>query len=169
MTFELVRPTTWMMSQLTRRDLGGMSWEEALTLPAAERPTARRPSRVRREMYRGDTFQAPVVIVDARTQQPIDVTGWTVWFTSKFAYQNPDLQAAFRADNIPGGAGGVTFVDAGLGQVLVVAPPLATYGYGDGPTDLLYDVQVEDAGGVITTVEVGTLTVHPDVTRAIGG
>ena len=120
------------------------------------------------EWYRGDTQLLPFQVVGRASGVQLDVSGWTFRFTAKFALPNPDAQAAFRADNVAGGIGGVTLVAPTQGQCLVTIAPSATLGWGDGPIDVEYDVQSTDVSGVIKTIEVGTITVRPHATKSIG-
>jgi hypothetical protein len=127
------------------------------------------PRRLHHEVFRGDTIQLPFQVVNRATRGPLDVTNWTMWFTAKYAVPNPDAQAALAQDNIvDGGLGGIVFTDPTTGQGVVTCQPIATRGYPDGPVHLEYDMQVQDAEGVITTVELGGMTVLPDVTESIG-
>jgi hypothetical protein len=159
MTFEIIRPT----SQEMYRDHEQRMVPRPIEGNGGGEPVYR--SKTDRSMYRGDTFQIAMVIVDECTGSPIDIAGWTIRFTAKFAIPNPDAQAGMRQDNQA--VGGVTIVTPTMGEVLIAVQPIVTRGYPDGDVFLMYDVQVTDGEGVITTVELGTLTVCPDVTRAI--
>ena len=128
------------------------------------------PRPVIRKMVRGDTLQIAPQVVNEFTRGSVDVTGWTFWFTAKYALPNPDKQAAMAQDNISsGGNGGITLVQPTLGQALVQVQPSVTLQYPDGPVCLDYDIQAKDPSGVVTTVEFGKLTVWPDVTRSVSG
>lgn len=126
-----------------------------------------------RTMYRGDTFVFEVQVFQARLfNQPEDaptppqnITGWKMWFTAKYSTADYDNAAVSQLDN--GALGGVVFVDPTIGRAEITMPALATLQFPDGPVALVYDVQVQDAIGRISTVEVGTLTVNPDATRRI--
>jgi hypothetical protein len=101
---------------------------------------------------------------------PMPLAGCFVWFTLKPYTQVPDNQATCQittatASTPPGGV--ITITNAVIGLLQVTAPPLATFLFPDGVVDLLYDVQVKDATGAITTVETGVVRVLPDVTLAI--
>ena len=119
------------------------------------------------EVYRGDTILHPFQVVDANTKSPINVTGWTFWFTAKSSVVVPDVQAQFAQDNIVGGNGGVTIVSAQQGQGIATVLPITTRGFPDGPCCMDYDIQSMDANGVVRTIERGKYVVFPDVTRAI--
>lgn len=115
------------------------------------------------EMFRGDHFVYDAVVRVGGSVQ--NVTGWDFWFTAKQAKSLPDNLATIRQDTAA--LGGITITDAPSGKVRVTAPPVATYGLPDGDVLLYYDLQGRDGTGTIRTVDVGTLVVHPDVTRAI--
>jgi hypothetical protein len=117
--------------------------------------------------FRGDTAQVPFQVVNALNGGPLNVSGWTFWLTAKYAVPNPDARAPVAIDNIAGGRGGVTVLDAPTGMVVGVIPALATRGFADGPTALEYDVQGQDGSGVVTTLQRGVMVFEPDVTRAV--
>ena len=135
------------------------------TIPSTTAPKDPRP---RHEFYRGDTLQVPFQVVDRNTRVTVDVTGWTFRFNAKYALANPDAQAAFAADNIPGGLGGIALADATQGQGVVTILPIVTRCYPDGPVDVEYDIQATDTAVVITTIEVGGITILPHATKSIG-
>jgi hypothetical protein len=132
----------------------------------------------RRKMRRGDTLQFNLqVFQNTFTLEygtvwpgeapppncvPVNLTGYRVWFTAKYEYPDWDNQSVAQLDNMA--LGGVT-TPGTLGQVSVTMPSLATQGFADGPTRLVYDLQVE-LSGVVSTPEEGRLTVNPDVTRS---
>jgi len=133
-----------------------------------------------RTMRRGDTlFFLAQVFRDPITSQyvsapqnmpppgyvPADITAFKVWFTAKYNVVDQDPQAVSQLDNQL--LGGVVVSNATTGQYNVTMPPLVTRNFPDGDVVLVYDVQIEDASMRIFTVESGTLTVVPDVTRAI--
>lgn len=128
---------------------------------------------VSRQMFRGDTFVFDVQVYKAPVfgqpedspTPPQDITGWKMWFTAKNQFPDPDRAAVVQLDNAS--IGGIAFIQPTNGLAEVTMSPLATYGFADGPVTLVYDVQVKDLSGRLTTVEQGTLTVYPDVTRAL--
>jgi hypothetical protein len=120
-------------------------------------------------MSRGDTLQLAIQVLQDNGA-PQNLTGFTVWFTAKYTVYDADLRSVFALDNIsPGGNGGVVLTFPTIGEFTVTGPAVATQGFPDGVVTLVYDVQVEDASGNLTTVETGTLAVNPDVTRSISG
>lgn len=120
---------------------------------------------VKREMFRGDSLSFDLALIDPRTGGPLDLTGAKIWFTAKNNYVDPDNQAVIA---LATDTSGVLITDAPRGLARVDVPPLATRSFPDGIVQVVYDVQLKDATGFITTVESGTLKVYPDVSRSIG-
>lgn len=116
-------------------------------------------------MKRGDTFKLPDIYAKTSTGVTINLTGAKVWFTVKRAHAQFDTAAVHRADTTDG-SGHVTIADAASGRITAKMPAIATVGFADGKQGLVYDVQVKDSAGDIFTVDEGTITVTPDVTRA---
>jgi hypothetical protein len=126
-----------------------------------------------RSMSRGDTFVLDIQVFQApqfgsppgTPTPPQDVTGWFFWFTAKYQVQDADSAAVSQLTS--GLSGGITFIQPTIGRVRCIMPAVATRSFPDGPVVLAYDVQGQDLLGNISTVEIGTITVNPDVTRAI--
>ena len=114
-------------------------------------------------MYRGDSAQFTIIV--EQDGQAVDLVGSKLWFTAKHQYANKDNEAVMQLTTDPGG--GIVLSTTVRGKALVTTSPLATRGFPDGDVALVYDVQMLDITGKITTVESGTLTVKPDVTRAL--
>lgn len=122
-------------------------------------------------MRRGDTFVFDVQVFAPPPQfsppgaqgGPLNITGYSMWFTAKYHTADPDQQAVTQ-QTVTGG--GIVFTNALQGMAEITVPALATFGFPDGVTKLVYDVQIKDLQGRISTVEVGTLSVYPDVTNA---
>lgn len=114
------------------------------------------------EFFRGDTIRFPFQIVNLATGGAIDITGWTVWWTAKFAVPNPDAQSAWQVSTT---TGGVVLVSPTQGQGIATVQPIATVQWPDGPVKLQYDLQTADLTGVVQTVERGVAVVWPDITR----
>jgi hypothetical protein len=131
-------------------------------------------------MYRGDTLQFAARLVrdptgilslaDLVCQLPpgtvvVDITGHTIMVTVKHYIPDPDAAAVWTLDNAT--AGGVTLVDPTKGKFTVLGSATPTLQYPDGDTRLPYDVQDVDASGVVSTVEIGEITIMADVTRRL--
>lgn len=95
---------------------------------------------------------------------PLNLTGGKVTFTAKYYDTDFDQNAVWQLDTAL--LGGVVITSAVGGKISVTGAPIKSYAFPDGPVNLVFDIQVILAGRV-TTVEAGTLTVYPDITRAI--
>lgn len=115
-------------------------------------------------MYRGDTRYLPFQITDSGGN-PLNITGFAIWFTAKRLIADPD-PGVFQ-QTIANAKVVVTNGALGLGYVRI--DPANTATLPDAATDLLWDLQIKStaADTPITTVVRGTLTVVPDITRAI--
>jgi len=124
------------------------------------------PGEFDRATFRGDSFVFQVQVLQGDGCTPQNITGWMAWFTAKEHYAVPDLQASIRlGTTLP--LTGITFTSPSEGKMEIIVPPSATVNFPDTAQCLVYDVQVKDGAGNVFTVELGTLTVRPDVTRAI--
>jgi hypothetical protein len=137
---------------------------------------------VNRSVFRGDSlvfsdavwqdvttkfmFTVPVGALPPPNSVPTNLDGARVVFTAKSYVTEPDNIAVWQLDT--GVLGGVTLADnTASGAFYVKGDPIRSRGFADGPVDLVYDIQVMTQDGIITTVEAGTLTVIPDVSRLI--
>lgn len=124
--------------------------------------------RIDLEIHRGDTS---IFNVDAKRPDPsnpslllpINMTAGKAWFTAKRSVTDVDASAAIALSTA---TAGVAILNALGGQLQVTIPAAATVALPDDSVVLVYDVQVKDAAGVVTTVQWGKLTVDADVTRA---
>lgn len=138
-----------------------------LTIPTTteQREARARDERPSRRAFRGDTIQLPFAIIDQETGGAIDITGWAFRWTAKYALANPDAQAALQQDTLA--IGGIVLVSPTEGQLVVTVQPIATRSWPDADVRVLYDLQATDLGGIVTTCEMGDLTIEPDCTRTI--
>lgn len=117
------------------------------------------------EIRRGDTNEITLVVTapDANgVAQPVNLTSCLLWFTIKRDWEDTDLSA-------------VVIKTIGSG-ITVTAPPTAGLAVAKlDPVDtsalvglqrLVYDVQLREADGTITTVASGYVQVTRDATRA---
>lgn len=120
-------------------------------------------------MTRGDSLSFAMALINPATGAPLDLTGAKIWFTAKNNYVDFDSLAVIALNTATAsGNGAITILTpATSGNARVDINPIATRAQPDGAVKLVYDVQVKDASGFVTTVESGTLTIIPDVTRAI--
>lgn len=108
-------------------------------------------------MTRGDS--ATFTSVVTRSGAAVNLTAGTVWFTAKYRASDADAAAVFQKLTGAGVTG-----DAG-GTVTVTLSPADTAGLPAYPTTLVWDLQLRESDGRITTVDMGTLTVAGDVTH----
>lgn len=111
------------------------------------------------KMTRGDSRTIITPLADA-AGDPIDLTGCTVWFTAKALYTDADASATFQKST----ADGITVVDEDTGVIQVDIDPEDTEDLDGVRTRLVYDIQVKDATGKVSTPQSGKLIVYPDVT-----
>lgn len=88
---------------------------------------------------------------------PIDLTGYSVRMMVREDY----------ADALPvldvGGGGWITVLTAAEGRIRVLVPATETAGLTAG--NYVYDIEIEDVGGVVTRLLEGPFVVSPEVTR----
>jgi hypothetical protein len=111
------------------------------------------------KMTRGDSKTIITPLADA-AGDPIDLTDCTVWFTAKAAYTDTDEAATFQKST----ADGITVIDEDTGVIQVDIEPEDTEDLDGVRTRLLYDIQVKDGDGKVSTAQSGKLVVYPDVT-----
>lgn len=114
-------------------------------------------------MYRGDTRE--LVILVNQNGQPVNLDGSKLWLTAKWYVSDPDNMAVIALTSET--SGGIVFDPLVRGRAVATIQPISTRAFPDGPVTLQYDVQMKDVTGKVTTVERGTLTVTPDITRTI--
>lgn len=114
------------------------------------------------DITRGDT---PVFLMDFTA----DLTGAKIWFTAKRAFSDAD-GAALIALSSP--SSGVTILSVGPpGQARIRIPASSTQSLTvpapPQPLRLVYDIQLLEADGTVTTVQQGNLNIRGDVTHSI--
>lgn len=138
-------------------------------------------TRFDRQLFRGDTlffldsvwmdvltkaiFTVPVQNIPPPNASPYSLAGVRIWVTVKNYVPDPDAAAVMDLDNQA--LGGVTIISATQGTFSVTGPAQATIQFPDSPVPLEFDIQLKTATGEIYTIERGTLTVLPDITRAV--
>jgi hypothetical protein len=110
-------------------------------------------------MRRGDTVKLNITVT--RGGSAVDLTGASIWFTVKNAVTDADPGVFQKTVG-----SGIVVTNAAAGQAQITIANADTSAI-VGSRTLLYDIQVKEAGGDITTVANGTITVSPDVTLAI--
>jgi len=106
-------------------------------------------------MYRGDTKTINLTITD-EDGGAVNLTGAEVWLTVKAAVADPDpgiLQKKVTTHVLPlEGKTSVTIDPADTDSV--------------APADYLYDVQLKQSGGIISTLLEGSFKIRADITRS---
>jgi hypothetical protein len=105
-------------------------------------------------LYRGDTKHYPLTFTDSNNA-PIDITGWTVFFTVKTNLSDADLSAVLQKTI-------TTHTAPTSGQTQIDLSSTDTDALNG---DYYYDIQIKTVSGDITTVLSGSFKVAPDVTR----
>jgi hypothetical protein len=97
---------------------------------------------------------------------PVDLTGSVeIWFTAKRSFTDLDDDAVIRLGTLNTGLSGITVTDAANGRARVIIPAAATAGLEPGTVFLVYDVQLLELDGTLTTVDSGRLALVDQVTR----
>jgi hypothetical protein len=122
-------------------------------------------------MLRGDTLVIDYSVKTDALSIPtlesggaFNLTGCKLWFTGKRNVVLADNLADFSLTSTP--VSGIVIASVVGGLVRVTLPPTATRLLPDGPMIMLYDLQILDSLGRVTTLEIGELTVSPDITRS---
>jgi len=114
------------------------------------------------QMTRGDNKTVQVTITGLGSQ---GLSGASLWFTAKRSYADADAAAIIHKVTAD-----FTIDQQGDSQTPGIAhfsiQPAETSGLPAHQVDLVFDVQMKDSNGNVTTVDSGTLTVTPDVTLA---
>ena len=102
---------------------------------------------------RGDSWSRTLYFQDG-DGAPIDITGWTVFFTVKAKIDDPDTSAIIAKtiiifDNPTAGEAGIALTSDNTDK------PIGSY---------LWDLQIKTNLGQITTVAEGILTITQDIT-----
>lgn len=124
------------------------------------------PEPVELRLLRGDTSR---VLLRATKLDPltadmvaINLTGASVQFTAKRQVVDLDELALMRLTTENGG---VVVARASEGIAVAVVPATAFASLPDDDLPVLFDAQVVEASGEVTTFMRGTIVVVPDVTR----
>lgn len=93
----------------------------------------------------------------------VNLTGCSLWFTVKNAVTDTDAAAVFQ---LTSPASGITIASGPAGRFQITIAPAYTSGLPYVVIPLVYDLQMKDVSGNVSTLISGALTVVPDVTRA---
>lgn len=120
------------------------------------------------QMFRGDSLilEVEVTYKSGTTTVPLDLTNGKMWMTAKNKFTDSDVNAVFSVSSPTD----ITFTDPLAGKARIVVPGSATtalsFGADATPIQLVYDIQVKTALGVVQTVATGKISVIPDVTES---
>lgn len=112
-------------------------------------------------MTRGDTLIFDVTIT--RSGTPVDITNAAVWCTAKRRTADADSGAVFQLRE----GSGITKTNPTQGVARCTVAPSDTSSLAS-ETVLVYDVQIRESNGVVSTVVQANIFVGEDVTRATG-
>ncbi len=115
------------------------------------------------EMMRGDSRSLTIQAKQPNSNNPQDITGWSLWCTGKTNLRQADADAMFQKTLA---AGGITITNGPLGVAKVKLDPADTAGASAPSTQIYCDVQGRDVLGDVVTLASGTILIHADVTRA---
>lgn len=117
------------------------------------------------KMTRGDSKTLRFTVSNL---PPTGLEGYTFWFTAKLQVADADGAAVFQKTSAHSDFTVVTVgSDTVPGVVTVQLQPADTASQPDYVVVLLWDFQVEESTGYVTTADSGTLTITPDVTRSL--
>ena len=111
-------------------------------------------------LVRGDDWTIKLTVSDSGS--PLDITGYTYWFTLKDNIDDAD-PGALQVSVTPSVVGSPT--EASQGIVYITANKTATDTV--TPATYNYDVQQIDNSGKVQTLLIGKVKVVKDVTRSI--
>jgi hypothetical protein len=110
------------------------------------------------EIYQGDDVSLKITVTEDGVS--VDITDWTVYFTVKKHYEDPDSSAIFSKDitSHEDPIHGITYIS--LTSTETNTTPLGNY---------YYDIQIKDSASKIQTLTAGRFRVNPQVTRRKNG
>ena len=106
---------------------------------------------------RGDNISRSLLIGDRATNTPIDITGYTFYYTLKNSNDDLDVNAVYQKS-------WTDHVDAENGQTNWAVAASVTK---DLSGDYYYDISMIDNAGEVTTILYGIATFNKDTTRAV--
>jgi hypothetical protein len=110
------------------------------------------------EIYQGDDATFALNITE--NKQPVDITGWKVYFTVKKHYADPDEDAIFKKDVIEH-----TDPTQGKTEISLTTEETSAAALGN----YYYDVQIKDNSDKFQTLVSGRFRIQPQVTRRKNG
>lgn len=110
-------------------------------------------------MKRGDTLVIDLTVT--RNAAAVNLTGASLWMTAKTDFSGADPGQFQKTVGV-----GITITNAAGGLAQIVVAPADTDAVGATTTTFKYDIQLKEASGRVSTIQIGLLTVEPDVTRS---
>ncbi len=118
-------------------------------------------------MIRGDSRTIRGTLKHPVTNLALDISGFVIWFTVKRRYRDLDASAIIRKST-DGAIGGIIVPDATNGTFFVsILPENTNTLESKDLIELIYDVQIITAAGLIQTVARGKFVVKGEITQAI--
>ena len=117
-------------------------------------------------LKKGDTHYLEVLVTrkdQDGVDQPVDLTGAGMWFTAKNKISDDDIDAVIRKGTSNVSLTGIDITGAVDGEALVTLQPNDT-AVGKGTVFLVWDLQLEESDGTITTLNGGRLALSDQVT-----
>lgn len=112
------------------------------------------------QMYRGDDEELSGVIFDTDGLTPLDITGWSLWFTAKNAIADLDASAVFQLET----GSGITLTTPAAGEYTIAIAAADTDGL-SGDKTLFCDLQGKDGAGKVRTFLTGKIAIVAEITR----
>lgn len=110
---------------------------------------------------RGDTYRIDGQVLDGDGVTPVNISGATITLTYKLRYSDTNLNAIFSLST----ADDITITSAPLGTYTAEIKPSKTKDLAQDSLSGVYDIQIVLSNTKTYTLESGTLTLTPDVTR----
>ena len=105
-------------------------------------------------VFRGDDWEKLLKFVD-KNDQPINITGWTIFFTLKKRKTDEDASAVIKKTI-------TSFNNPADGEVLL---SISASELNELLGEYYYDIQIKKADGRILTIISGIITFETDITR----
>lgn len=113
-------------------------------------------------MSRGDQRSFTLKIFAADGTTPLNITGWSLWFTGKMDFADADAAAIFM---LTIANGGIVVDNATGGVCTITLQPTHTNSLPDTQTKVLVEVQAKSGTTTVNTLKGGHILVNPELTR----
>lgn len=122
------------------------------------------PNVVNWQFQAGSTFVIDITYTDS-TGTPINLTGYTARMMARTSY--PELLPVIDISTTPNAQGAIVITPL-TGRIVATVEATATDGLvlpEYAPYRFVYDLEIEDSGGIVTPLIKGQWLVTPEVTR----